>query len=141
MPAAQFFVLPSANPVRENVLREDEILVGVELRAPATGARSTYHKVMDRESWTHAVVSAAVVLDLDGEVCRGARIVLGGVAPIPWRVPAAEQVLIGSRVTAAVAARAAEVALEDARPLSKNGYKVALTKGVVERTLVDLLQA
>jgi xanthine dehydrogenase YagS FAD-binding subunit len=139
VPAAQFFVLPSANPARENVLREDELLVGVELPAPATGARSAYHKVMDRESWTHAVVSAAVVLDLEGEVCRGARIVLGGVAPTPWRVPAAEQVLVGNRVTAALAARAADVALEGARPLSKNGYKVALTKAVVERTLVDLL--
>jgi xanthine dehydrogenase YagS FAD-binding subunit len=127
--------------VRENVLREDEILVGVELRAPATGARSSYHKVMDRESWTHAVVSAAVVLELEGDVCRGARIVLGGVAPTPWRVPAAEQVLVGNRVTAAVAARAAEVALEGARPLSRNGYKVPLTKGVVERTLVELLPA
>ena len=139
VPAAQFFVLPSANPARENVLREDELLVGVELPAPATGARSAYHKVMDRESWTHAVVSAAVVLDLEGEVCRGARIVLGGVAPTPWRVPAAEQLLVGNRVTAALAARAADVALEGARPLSKNGYKVALTKAVVERTLVDLL--
>ena len=94
---------------------------------------------MDREAWTHAVVSAAVVLDLDGEVCRRARIVLGGVAPTPWRVPDAEAVLVGQPVTPTLAARAAEVAVEDARPLSKNGYKVPLTKGVVERTLVELV--
>lgn len=138
VPAAEFFALPSANPVRENVLREDELLAGVDI--PATAARSAYHKVMDRESWTHAVVSAAVVMDLDGDVCRRARIVLGGVAPTPWRVPAAEQVLVGARVTPASAAQAGEMAVEGARPLSKNAYKVPLTSGVVERAVLGLVQ-
>lgn len=140
VPAADFFALPSADPARENVLGEDELLAGVELPAARSGTRSAYHKVMDRDAWTHAVVSAAVVLDLDGEVCRRARIVLGGVAPTPWRGPDAEAVLVGQRVTSAVAARAAEVAVAGARPLSKNGYKVPLTQGVVERTLVELVE-
>ena len=139
VPAAAFFALPSANPARENVLREDELLAGVEIPSPATVARSADHKVMDRESWTHAVVSAAVVMELEGDVCRRARIVLGGVAPTPWRVPAAEQVLVGTRVTPALAARAGEMAVEGARPLSKNAYKVPLTSGVVERTVLDLV--
>ena len=138
MPAPDFFVLPRETPARENVLRDDELLAAVELPAPATGMRSRYHKVMDREAWTHAVVSAAVALDMDGDVCHAARIVLGGVAPIPWRVPAAEQVLVGQRLTAARAAQAAELAVADARPLSKNAYKVPLIKGIVERTLVEL---
>ena len=140
VPAADFFALPSADPARENVLGEDELLAGAALPAPGSGARSAYHKVMDREAWTHAVVSAAVVLDLDGDVCRRARIVLGGVAPTPWRVPDAEAVLVGQRVTPTVAARAAEVAVVGARPLAKNGYKVTLTQGVVERTLVELVR-
>ena len=97
--------------------------------------RSAYHKVMDRESWTHAIVSAAVVIEMEEGVCRAARIVLGGVAPIPWRVPDAERVLVGQRLTPTLAARAAEVAVAGARPLSKNGYKVALTQAVVERTI------
>jgi len=139
VPAAEFFALPSADPARENVLREDELLAGVEIQAPATVALSAYHKVMDRESWTHAVVSAAVVMELEGDVCRRARIVLGGVAPTPWRVPAAEQVLVGARVTPALAARAGEMAVEGARPLSKNAYKVPLTSGVVERTVLELV--
>jgi len=139
VPAAEFFALPSADPARENVLREDELLAGVEIPAPATVALSAYHKVMDRESWTHAVVSAAVVMELEGDVCRRARIVLGGVAPTPWRVPAAEQVLVGARVTPALAARAGEMAVEGARPLSKNAYKVPLTSGVVERTVLELV--
>jgi len=77
MPAADFFVLPRADAERENVLGDDELLAAVDIPAPAAGVRSTYHKVMDRETWTHALVSAAVALDLQGDVCESARIVLG----------------------------------------------------------------
>ena len=93
---------------------------------------------MDRESWTHAIVSAAVVLTMDGDICQRARIVLGGVAPIPWAVPVASQLLEGHRLTPALASRVAEAALSDAQPLSHNAYKVPLTQGVIERTLLDL---
>ena len=75
---------------------------------PRPGTRSTYHKVLDREAWTHAVVVAAVVLDMDKDVCRSARIVLGGVAPIPWRVPEAERLLTGQRVTPELTAKVAD---------------------------------
>ena len=138
MPASEFFVLPRRDPARENVLGDEDLLAEVEIPAPPAGMRSAYHKVMDRESWTHAIVSAAVVLEMDDDVCRAARIVLGGVAPVPWRVPDAERVVVGQRLTPALAARAAEVAVAGARPLSKNAYKVPLTKGVVERTLMGL---
>lgn len=137
-PASEFFVLPRRDPARENVLGGGELLAAAELPAPAAGTRSAYHKVMDREAWTHAIVSAAVVLEMDGAICRAARIVLGGVAPVPWRVPDAEAVLVGEPITAPLAARAAEAAVAGARPLSKNAYKVPLTRGVVERTLVEL---
>ncbi len=137
VPAGEFFTLPRVDPARENVLAKDELLVAVHL--PATPpSRSAYHKVLDREAWTHAVVSAAVVLDVDGQVCRSARIVLGGVAPIPWRLPKVEAMLAGHRLTPELAARAAEAAVEGAMPLAKNGYKVPLTKAVVRRTLLSL---
>ena len=138
MPAADFFVLPRVDVEHENVLADDEVLASVEMPAPAPGTRSTYHKVMDREAWTHATASAAVVLEMDGDVCRGARIVLGGVAPVPWRVPEAERILVGRRITPELARRAANTAVADARPLAKNAYKVPLTRGVIERTLVAL---
>jgi len=138
VPAAEFFVLPRENAARENVLADGEILADVRLPRASAGTRSTYHKVLDREAWTHAVVSAAIVLEMDQGVCRSARIVLGGVAPIPWRLPEVERLLIGQRITPALAARAAETAITGARPLARNGYKVPLTKGVVERTLTEL---
>jgi xanthine dehydrogenase YagS FAD-binding subunit len=107
--------------------------------APARpGRRSTYNKVLDREAWTHAVVSAAVVLDMDKEICRSARLVLGGVAPIPWRLPNVERLLAGQRITPALAAKAGEAAVAGAQPLAKNAYKVPLTKALVRRTLLAL---
>jgi xanthine dehydrogenase YagS FAD-binding subunit len=136
--AADFFVLPKQNAARENVLANDEVLASVQLPAPRNGTRSTYHKIMDREAWTHAVVSAAIVLEMDKDICRSARIVLGGVAPVPWRVPNAESLLAGQRITPELAAQAGEAALAGATPLAKNAYKVPLTKAVVRRTLVEL---
>ena len=133
-----FFVLPSQDAAHENVLADDELLVSVELPAPRDGVRSTYHKVMDRDAWTHALVSAAVVLEMDDDVCRQARIVLGGVAPIPWRVPAAEELLGGQPVTAELADAVAEAAVAGATPLAKNAYKVPLLRGVVARTVLTL---
>jgi xanthine dehydrogenase YagS FAD-binding subunit len=138
VPASNFFVLPQRTPARENILVDDEMLAGVELPAPRPGMRSTYHKVMDREAWTHAVVSAAIMLEMDKETCRSARIVLGGVAPIPWRVPAAEHLLVGQRITTELAAQVAETALAGANPLRNNAYKVPLTKTIVRRTLLEL---
>jgi xanthine dehydrogenase YagS FAD-binding subunit len=139
--ASEFFALPQQNPARENVLANDEALAEVTIPAPRAGTRSTYHKIMDREAWTHAVVSAAIVLEMDKQVCRSARVVLGGVAPIPWRLPKVEQMLAGQRIDETLAATAAEAALEGAKPLAKNAYKIPLTKGVVRRTLLDLAKA
>jgi xanthine dehydrogenase YagS FAD-binding subunit len=138
LPAADFFALPQQNPARENVLGPEEALAEIQIPSARAGMRSTYHKIMDREAWTHAVVSAAIVLEMDKDVCRSARIVLGGVAPIPWRLPEVERMLVGQRITEALAAKAAETALEGARPLAKNAYKVPLTKGVIRRTLLAL---
>jgi xanthine dehydrogenase YagS FAD-binding subunit len=138
VPAGEFFVLPRENAARENVLADGEILADIRLPRARPGTKSTYHKVLDREAWTHAVVSAAIVLEMDQAVCRSARIVLGGVAPIPWRLPEVERLLAGQRITPALAARAAALAVEGARPLARNGYKVPLTRGVVERTLTEL---
>jgi xanthine dehydrogenase YagS FAD-binding subunit len=136
--AADFFTLPQKDAAKENVLANDEVLASILLPGPRPGTRSTYHKVLDREAWTHAVVSAAVVLEMDGETCRSARVVLGGVAPIPWRVPEAEKLLTGQRITAELAAKVGEVAIDGAKPLRKNAYKLPLTKTVVRRTVQEL---
>ena len=136
--AADFFTLPTVDASRENVLKEGEMLAEIVLPGRGAARRSTYHKILDREAWTHAVVSAAVILDMDGDVCRSARIVLGGVAPIPWRLPEVEKMLAGQRITPELAAQAGEAAVAGARPLAKNGYKVPLTRDMVSRTLLTI---
>ena len=137
-PAGEFFTLPRVDVARENVLGPEEVLTGIDLPPIAGGTRSHYYKVLDREAWTHAVVSAAVVLQMDGDVCRQARLVLGGVAPIPWRLPKVEALLTGQRITPELAKRAGEAAIEGAQPLQKNAYKLPLTRAVVKRTVLAL---
>ncbi len=139
--AEDYFAGPKVDPAKENVLQKDELLAEVHLPAPAKNTRSTYHKELDREAWTHAVVSLALVLEMDGKTCKNARLVFGGVAPIPWRVKKVEAKLQGHEITADLAAKAAEAALEGAQPLAKNKYKVPLAKAIVRRNLVALATA
>ena len=139
--AADFFVLPSHNPARENALVATELLTGVRIPTPAAGVISTYLKVTDREAWTHAEVSAAVVLQVDGDRIRTASVVLGGVAPIPWRLTEVEDFLRGKSLATAVAGQAGALAIANARPLAKNGHKLPMTSAVVERALMRLAPA
>ncbi len=136
--AEDFFTLPKVNPAHENVLTKDEVLAEIHLPVAAKNARSLYHKELDREAWTHAVVSAALVLDMDKQTCKSARVVLGGVAPIPWRVKKVEAMLAGQKITEELATKASEAALEGAQPLAKNKYKIPLTKAILKRNLLML---
>jgi xanthine dehydrogenase YagS FAD-binding subunit len=137
--AADFFTLPTANPSHENVLKDGEILESIEIPAPRASVRSTYHKIMDREAWTHAIVSAAIVMEMDKDVCRAARVVLGGVAPIPWRLPEVEKLLAGKRVTPDLAAQAGDTAVAGAHALAKNAYKIPMTQAMVRRTIASFV--
>jgi len=136
--ADQFFQLPSQNAQYENSLARDELLASVTIPAPGAAMVSSYHKVMDRQAWTHAVVSAAVALEVEDGLCSSAVIVLGGVAPVPWRAREAEALVVGRTVTAELARQAGESTVSNARPLAKNAYKVPMTSAVVERLIMSL---
>lgn len=137
IPLDKFFTLPSdGNIRRENVLKNDDIITEIHVPASPLAARSTYLKFKERESLDFALSSAAVAVRLaPNRTVQDARIVLGGVAPIPWRVPAAETYLAGKSLTPDVLAEAAKLALADAKPLAKNAYKVPLTQTLVRRAL------
>ncbi|MEE8460773.1 MAG: FAD binding domain-containing protein [Acidobacteriota bacterium] len=138
VPASDFFVLPREEVSRENILGPDEVLIEIELPPARKNVESTYVKIMDREAWTHAVLSVAAVLEIDQGVCRMARIVLGAVAPIPWQLPHVERMLVGQRITTELAGTAGQAAVSQAQPLAKNGYKIPLTEALVRRTLLSL---
>jgi xanthine dehydrogenase YagS FAD-binding subunit len=142
VPLESFFTLPSEGSVlQENVLQEDEVLARVDVPAPASGTRGTYLKFKERGSFDFALASVAVSLVLEGGKVARARLVLGGVAPIPWRAPDAEAVLVGKALDDAAFRAAAEAAVKGAEPLSMNAYKVPLAKGLVVRALQSLAKA
>lgn len=136
--AGDYFTLPKADAAKENVLAPGEILSSIHIPAPKAGTKSTYNKVMDREAWTHAVIAVAAVVEVEKGVCRSARIVLGGVAPIPWHIPDAEKLLTGQKITPELAAQVGTAAIKGANPLAKNGYKLPLTEATVKRTIAGL---
>ncbi len=138
VPVAQFFVAPAVDYTRETVLAPGEVVTEVVLPPQPAGTRSTYRKLRARGSWDFALSGAAVVTTLDGGRVRRARIVLSGVAPVPWRVPAAERALVGQPITAATARAAAVAAVQGAEPLAENGYKIELVRGAVEEALLRL---
>lgn len=137
IPLDKFFTLPSEGDVRrENVLKNEEIITEITVPTSRVAARSTYLKFKERESLDFALASAAVAVQLGANrTVRDARIVLGGVAPVPWRVPAAEKFVTGKSLTPDVLAETAKIALADAQPLEKNAYKVPLTQTLVRRAL------
>jgi xanthine dehydrogenase YagS FAD-binding subunit len=137
IPLEKFFTLPSEGNVRrENVLRNDEIITEVQVPPSAFAARSTYLKFKERDSLDFALASVAAAVELaPDKTVRQARVVLGGVAPIPWRAPKAESYLTGKTLSAATLAEAARLALEGAEPLAKNAYKIPLAQTLVRRAL------
>ena len=135
----KFFTMPGQGDIkRENILAADEIVTRVDVPASAFAQKSSYLKFRERPSLDFAMSSAAVALAVgaDGRIAD-ARVVLGAVAPIPWRVPKAEAALKGQAANEAAFAKAAEAALEGATPLSQNEYKVPLTKTLVRRALAQ----
>ena len=140
LPLAQFFALPVAERRSETIAGSDELVLSVGIPPLPAGTRSTYLKAMDRKVWAFALVGVAAVLRLDGRRITDARLVLGGVAPIPWRASAAEQALVGAQASTDLFARAAETALARAQPLRHNAYKVPLAKALIRRVLTTLTQ-
>jgi xanthine dehydrogenase YagS FAD-binding subunit len=137
IPLEKFFTLPSeGNLRRENVLRNDEIITEIQVPASKFAAHSTYLKFKERDSLDFAIASVAAAVTMGAsKTIREARLVLGGVAPIPWRVPRAETSLVGKTMSSDVLLNAAKIALAGARPLEKNAYKIPLTQTLVRRAL------
>ncbi|MBA1144465.1 FAD binding domain-containing protein [Mesorhizobium neociceri] len=134
---AKLHQLPGKTPNIETNLAADEIITAIEVPLGPWSSRSRYLKIRDRESYAFALASAAVALDMDGDTVREARIALGGVATVPWRAGAAEDVLKGKVLDEATANRAAEAAFADARPLAFNGFKIELGKSTLTRALLE----
>jgi xanthine dehydrogenase YagS FAD-binding subunit len=135
VPAADYFTLPNKNVRVENVLAPNELLTHVILPAPGN-LKSGHYEVRYKTSHDWPIAFATVLLAMNGSTVQSARVVMGAVAPIPWRSPAAEQALAGKTITEETAAAAAEAALQGARPLSENAYKIQVAKTAVKRAIL-----
>ena len=130
-----FFSGPRHIARSETSLREDALITGVFVPVVAERGGAAYVKVADRAAWDFALASAAVSIVYEGESVSRARIVLGGVAPVPLRARQAEDRLSGSRLSEEAIEAAAEAATAGVHPLGENGYKVQLAKAVVREAL------
>ncbi len=136
VPIGEFFVLPSERLDRETVLEPGEYVSAVEIPGSSAGGVQYFEKVMQRGAWDFALVSLAAVRRTNGDV----RLVLGGVAPKPWRASESveEDVSVGG-LTDDDIATLAERAMYDARPLPKNAYKVEIAAALLRRGIAKLL--
>ncbi|MFL6278655.1 MAG: FAD binding domain-containing protein [Vicinamibacterales bacterium] len=134
--AADYFTMPTLQNVRtENVLLPDELLTHVILPAPGA-IKSGHYEVRYKESHDWPIAFVTVLLAMNGDAVRSARVVMGAVAPVPWRSQAAEAALAGKTITEQTAAAAAEAALRGAKPLSQNAYKIQVAKTAVKRAIL-----
>ena len=131
----KLFVTPSSDREREHALKASEILT--EVNVPHhTLLKSGVYEVRQKEALDWPLAAAAVVLHLDGQTVKGARVVLGHVAPVPWLSSEAEEALAGKTVSEDVADAAGKAAVSKATPLSRNAYKVQLARVAVKRAVL-----
>ncbi len=137
VPAAEYFTLPTMATVRrENILAEDELLTHVTLPAPGA-VKSGHYEVRFKESRDWPMSFATVVLAMSGGTIASARVVLGAVAPIPWRSQDAERALAGKTLNEATAALAGDAAVLAAKPMSGNAYKIQIARTAVKRAVLN----
>jgi xanthine dehydrogenase YagS FAD-binding subunit len=136
VPLERFYALPDVNVARENVLEKGQFLKSVWVPAPKPGQKAAYVKLKERGTWDFALVSAAVAGVVQGGVFAEIAVVMGGVAPVPWRLKKAEDVLRGKPATETSVRQAVEAALQDASPLRENGYKADLVFAALKEAVL-----
>ncbi len=133
--AEDFFIGPAIDITRMTVLEPDDLLTHVHLPAHWADARFYYEKVRDRGSWDFQLASVAAAFRVEGGTIREARIAVNGVAPYPLRLEKVERMVAGTAGGEEVAAAAGEAAVEGARPLRHNDYKIPLMRNLVRRAV------
>ncbi len=136
IPIEKFFVPTTVDITREHVLEPGEIITEVVIPAAARTWKNAFQEAGERDSQDWSLVSAAVTMQVEGGTVKAARVVLGSVAAIPYRVAAAEAALVGKKVTEANALAAATAAFAKAKPLSDNAYKIPLGKTILKRAIL-----
>ena len=137
IPIDAFYRLPESDPSHETTLAHGELIVAVDVPLSRAASHSRYLKIRERASYEFALVSVAAGIELESRTIREARIALGGVAPKPWRMHAAEAAVVGVALERDALFKALEPAFAEGRPLTENRFKVELARRAVVRTLLS----
>jgi xanthine dehydrogenase YagS FAD-binding subunit len=135
IPVEKFFVTPKTETQREHDLRPNEILAEIVV-PPASELKAAHYEIRQKAAFDWPLAVAAVGLRMQGTNVQSARVVMGYIAPVPWLSPEAAQALRGQGVNEETAQKAADAALEKAKPLSQNAYKVQLARVAVKRAIL-----
>ena len=138
VPFDEFFIGPRVDVLRENVLKPTELLVEVFIPTPAPGTKQAWAKLKNRQVYDFAVVSVAAAFTVDNGAWKDGRLVLGGVAPVPYRATVVENQLKGKNIKNSIQQAAAAIRTV-ARPMSMNAYKVDVAQNMIERTILGAL--
>jgi xanthine dehydrogenase YagS FAD-binding subunit len=133
--AADYFVGPEVDIRHLNVLEPRDLLTTIRIPGTWAGARFYFEKVRDRQVWDFPLVNVASAVRENGGQIVDARVVVGAVAARPLRLRAVERAVAGQPLNDDTANRAGEIAVEGARPLRYNGYKVPLMRNLVRRAV------
>ncbi len=131
---------PRPDRRRTITLSPGELIAGIEVPPPPAGARGIYRKSMERKGWAFALVSLAAQAAFEGERVKQVRLVLGGVATIPWRAKKAEDMLAGERLSEQIIDSAANEVLSGQKSLQENGYKKQLVNALIRQALIFFLK-
>jgi len=137
LPLEKFFVIPAAEGQREHDLKPDEMVIELIVPPPSKSLKASSYEVRQRAAFDWPLAMASVALQMDGSTVKSARVVLGHVAPIPWISTDAADALVGKTITPDTAMAAANAAVAKAKPLSRNKYKITLTKAAVKRAVLN----
>lgn len=134
---SEIFSPPTYDITSMHKLKRDEVLTRIMLPGEGPNSHSAFRKAAMRQSWDFALASVAIHCEMDGDICKEARVVLGAVAPIPWRALDAEAVLRGNRITDRIE-DAVRASVNGAQPLPHNEYKIGLVKNLVRECLEEI---
>lgn len=140
MPLEKFFVIPKTEDEREHDLRPNEIVTDILVPPPASGAKVSHYEVRQKEDFDWPYATASVVLNMNGDTVRSARVVMSHVAPIPWVSNEAVQAITGKSISAETADAAGAGAVANAKNLGRNKFKIKLAQVAVKRAILQAAQ-
>ncbi|MDT0648983.1 FAD binding domain-containing protein [Autumnicola edwardsiae] len=137
IPFEDFHRLPGNTPEKDSNLYEDEMITAIDLPPKGFSENFTYIKNRDRASYSFALVSVAVGLDIKEGKIKEVRIALGGVAHKPWRNKEAEALLEDKKATKENFETVADAIVSEAKAYKYNEFKIELARRSIVRALMQ----